>query len=52
MPKGRGGYGGSGIVVVAGNSGFTVSSSTTLVSDTFTLSTTSTDPELLCLVNC
>ena len=45
--KGRGGYGGSGIVVVAGNSGFTVSSSTTLVSDTFTASTTPTTARIV-----
>ena len=38
--KGRGGYGGSGIVIVAANSGFTVSSSTTLISDTFTANST------------
>tara|TARA_Y100000768_G_C23982039_1_gene686450 strand:+ start:189 stop:1958 length:1770 start_codon:yes stop_codon:yes gene_type:complete len=45
--KGRGGYGGSGIVVVAGNSGFTISSSTTLVSDTFTASTTPTTARIV-----
>ena len=38
--KGRGGYGGSGIVIVAANSGLTINSSTTLISDTFTANST------------